>query len=673
MVADRAGHNVAVEQRGRHAGTSPWPGRPGFLACWNGSAVDAATVPPQSPELNCLRGVLPPNLLEAARRRAGELGTGADQVLIRWGVIDETTYLHRLARHLRIAPEDFAQVGRDDTPLCDDQMRFAAAAGVMPLRQNGDLVWAMAPRRMAARTLCGVLHDHPSLRSRFRVAPQCAMQQFLQQTGQGLAQHASFGLQRRYPALAVSPCDVEIGWRTGLRRAAAGALLAAALPLLCAVHSGVVTALLFLGFIGLRLAASLQPRPPAPRSARRPDDALPIYTAIAALYREAASVASLVEAIEALDYPREKLDIILVVELDDLATRAAIARLGPRPHLRVLIAPAVGPRTKPKALNYALPFVRGGMVTVFDAEDRPEPDQLRAALDAFARGGPTTGCVQAGLCIDNITHSWLSRLFLAEYAGQFEAVLPGLTRLGLPLPLGGSSNHFRTAVLREVGGWDAYNVTEDADLGFRLARFGYSAISFDSRTFEEAPIGLAAWLGQRTRWMKGWMQTWCVHMRRPRLFWRDAGWRGVLALNLFVGGSVLSALIHPLLLLDLATTGLALAQGEPLSPPSPWASLHGLAVAAGYVGSAVVAAIGLKRIGRLHDAAWLLLMPLYWICLSIAAWRALGELVWKPHHWQKTEHGVAARAAPSPKAVGKTLVRDSASDPRRPLRASASC
>ncbi|MGP9813602.1 glycosyltransferase [Rhodopseudomonas sp. NSM] len=669
VVADRAGHNVTGARRDEDARSSPWPKRPGFLASWIGPATDGDAGVSQSPELDCLRGVLAPDLLQAARRRAQQLGIGADQVLIRWAVIDEAAYLQRLARHLRIAREDFARVDRDDTPLHDDQMRFAAASGVMPLRRNGELVWAMAPRRVAARTLCEVLHDRPSLRDRFRIATHGAMQQFLQQTGRGLAQHASLGLQRRYPALAVTPCDGRIGWRAGLGRAAGGALLAAAMLLLCAGHSGVIPALLFLGFIGLRLAASLLPRQPAARSARRPDHELPIYTAIAALYREASSVASLVEAIEALDYPPEKLDIILVVELDDLATRAAIARLGSRPHLRMLIAPAVGPRTKPKALNYALPFVRGGMVTVFDAEDRPQPGQLRAAIDAFARGGPKIGCVQAGLCVDNITHSWLSRLFLAEYAGQFEAVLPGLTRLGLPLPLGGSSNHFRTGVLRAVGGWDAYNVTEDADLGFRLARFGYTAISFDSRTFEEAPIGLAAWLGQRTRWMKGWMQTWCVHMRRPRLFWRDAGWRGLLALNLIVGGGVLSALIHPLMLLDLAATGWSLASGGPADGLS--AGLHGLTIAAGYIGSAVVAAIGLKRIGRLRECPWLLLMPLYWICLSVAAWRALGELVWKPHHWQKTEHGVAARAPAATAAMRASAVRDSASDPRRPLRASA--
>ena len=135
----------------------------------------------------------------------------------------------------------------------------------------------------------------------------------------------------------------------------------------------------------------------------------------------------------------------------------------------------------------------------------------------------------------------------------------------MPLPLGGSSNHFRTAVLREVGGWDAWNVTEDADLGFRLARFGYRSVTFDSTTNEEAPIRFRAWLGQRSRWMKGWMQTWGVHMREPRRLRRQAGPRGFLTLNIIVGGNVLTALAYPILLIELAaylvTTGAGIMPG----------------------------------------------------------------------------------------------------------------
>jgi cellulose synthase/poly-beta-1,6-N-acetylglucosamine synthase-like glycosyltransferase len=597
-----------------------------------------------APELDCLRRDLTPDLLRAAQQRARELAIGADQVLIRWGVIDEASYLQRLATYLALETENFAAIDRADTPLRDDQMQFAAASGLVPLRQNGELKWVLAPRRLAARNLCRLVKAHPTVRPRTRIATSGSLQQFLQQqAGPDLAASAAWGLRRRHPALSAAPAD-RCPWRSRLKRAVSAMLVVLLAPVLTWGTMSVLPALLFLSFVGARLAASLCPLPaPAPPS-RRPDHELPIYTVIAALYRESRSVGPLVQAIEALDYPQEKLDVILVIEPDDLQTRAAIARLGSRPHLRVLIAPARGPRTKPKALNYALLFARGSVVAVFDAEDRPAPDQLRAAVEAFETGGPEVGCVQASLCIDNLKHVWLSRMFAAEYAGQFDAVLPGLTRFGLPLALGGSSNHFRTEVLRAVGGWDPHNVTEDADLGIRLARFGYRAIRFDSITFEEAPITFQAWLRQRSRWMKGWMQTCGVHMRHPWQFWRDAGWRGMLSLNLYVGGSVLTALLHPLLLVYLVIyLGKLMVLGA--SPVSFGAStwLNILTIVAGYAGTAAVALIGLSRRGKLREGRCLLLMPIYWTCLSIAAWRALGQFVWMPYHWEKTEHGLAER------------------------------
>ena len=189
----------------------------------------------------------------------------------------------------------------------------------------------------------------------------------------------------------------------------------------------------------------------------------------------------------------------MALEPDDEETREAIARLKLGPPFEVVIAPENGPRTKPKALNAALPFVRGTFVAVYDAEDRPEPDQLRLALEAFVAGDGRLACVQARLTIDNTADSWLARLFTAEYAGLFDVYLPGLSAWRLPLPLGGSSNHFRASVLRRIGAWDPYNVTEDADLGMRLARFGYRAAIIPSTTYEEAPARYGGWLRQRTR------------------------------------------------------------------------------------------------------------------------------------------------------------------------------
>jgi cellulose synthase/poly-beta-1,6-N-acetylglucosamine synthase-like glycosyltransferase len=598
-----------------------------------------------APELQCLREVLAPELLHAAQRRADQLGIGADQVLIRWGMIGEMAYLRQLSAHLGIAEAPLPAAGREATPLHDHQIQFAAAAGLLPLRLNGELLWTVAPRRLAARTICRLTTFYPSTVARLRVASTASLRQFLQRHGATtLAELASYSLHRRFPALSAAPRG-GVGRNPATLYRVIGAMLVALAPLLLAdVLWSMLSALMFLAFTGVRLAAAVASRPALPPMARCPDDALPTYTVVAALYREAASVAPLLHAIEALDYPREKLDVILVVEPDDTQTLAAIARLGPRPHLQVLVAPAHGPRTKPKALNFALPFVRGAYLGVFDAEDRPDPGQLRAALAAFAQGGPQVACVQASLCIDNLSHSWLSRLFAAEYAGQFDAVLPGMARFRLPLPLGGSSNHFQTAALRAVGAWDPYNVTEDADLGFRLVRFGYRAVTFHSVTFEEAPLKFGAWLRQRSRWMKGWMQTWCVHMRHPVALWREAGWRGAVTLNLVVGGAVVTALLHPLLLASLGYALVRLLGGEPLAlAVGPLTLLYAATIMAGYAGSAAVALLGLARRDRLRQGWWLLLMPGYWVCLSIAAWRALGQFIWRPYHWEKTEHGLARR------------------------------
>ena len=237
-----------------------------------------------------------------------------------------------------------------------------------------------------------------------------------------------------------------------------------------AIEAGAAFA--FLAWLMLRLTGSFL-APPLVRPARISERGLPVYTIIVALYREAAAVEGLVAALRELDYPPEKLDIKLVIEADDLETGIALLRLNLGAPFEIITAPAVGPRTKPKALNAALPFARGTFTAVYDAEDRPEPDQLRRALDVFLSAGDDLACVQASLTIDNTDDRWLARLFTAEYAAQFDLFLPGLAALELPLPLGGSSNHFRTAALRDVGAWDPYNVTEDADLGMRLARFGY--------------------------------------------------------------------------------------------------------------------------------------------------------------------------------------------------------
>ncbi|CAN5192739.1 hypothetical protein BH11PSE4_BH11PSE4_09120 [soil metagenome] len=627
----------------RHAAISERPAE--LLPCDQGPAD----------ELNCLRGVLTASILRAAEAHSRDVRVGADQVLIHWGIINADTYLHHLADYLGAPTERFSGTDRDDCPLSDGQLPYAAASGLCPLRQHGELAWTIAPRCFAARQLSRLAETSPELIARIRLATPRRLNQFLTaQAGRPLASLATDGLRRQSPALSAAPPTAiakrrrGVGWIAG---ALALSLLLLA-PMLAAHTGGSVLSLWFIAFAGLRLAAGLLPRTTAPAPPRMPDVELPVYTIIAALYREAASAAALLDAIDGLDYPREKLDVIVVLEPDDLQTRAAIARRGAGPHLQVLVVPAIGPRTKPKALNYALHFARGSFVAVFDAEDAPAPGQLRAALDAFRIAGGDLACAQAKLSIDNLTHSWLSKMFAAEYAGQFEVLLPGLSALNMPLPLGGSSNHFRTPALRQIGGWDAYNVTEDADLGFRLARFGYRSVMIDSTTSEEAPIRFDGWLRQRSRWMKGWMQTWCVHMRNPRRLWRETGWRGFVALNVVLGGNVLTALAYPALAAEFAYCLATWSSGPLLG--GRLAPLHLAAIMSGLLSTTVLGLIGLKRQNRLRDAGVLLTAPIYWACLSIATWRALWQF-WRGRYiWEKTEHGLVQRRSTASPVRGAT-------------------
>lgn len=645
-MSGRLSH-TKVSARRRERTPAPAPPLPAFLADMYGlRASDNDNVAPvaepgPAAELDCLRGILAPELLRWAAIRSTATALGADQVLIRHGLIGEDAYLERLAAQTGVARETFSTATRGDCPLRDDQLRRAAEQGVVPLRLDGNLVWVIAPRGFTARRLSRFAAQFPDHRHRIRIASAESIARFLlEETGAPMAIAATDGLRDRYPTLSAAP-------HAHKQRIVAATVIAtfAGAMLLLPELLGLMLALSFLAFIALRLVASVLPRPLPKRLPRLKDAELPSYTILVALYREASSVASLIEAFNELDYPREKLEIILAVEPNDLETRAAIARLAPQPNLRTIIAPAHGPQTKPKALNFALPFARGAFLAVYDAEDRPEPGQLRAALDAFRRHGPELACAQASLCIDNPDDSWLSRMFTAEYAGQFDVFLQGMSLLNLPIPLGGSSNHFRMTTLREVGAWDAFNVTEDADLGFRFARFGYRSVMFASTTYEEAPARFGGWLRQRSRWMKGWMQTWLVHMRSPRKLWRDAGLGGFITLNLIVGGNVLTALAHPFLVGSVIFAIVSKMLGYPGAFLSGrFAAIHLLAIVLGYLTAATIGLAGLARRGLLHASGVLLMMPFYWVCLSLAAWRALYQLITEPHRWEKTEHGLARSA-----------------------------
>ena len=414
-------------------------------------------------------------------------------------------------------------------------------------------------------------------------------------------------------------------------------------PAICAVIGMPFLAIACLRLLALGLAGDFQPNQ---NDARPSLDAwpepLPRYAVLVPLYRETCVIDQLIDALRALDYPPDRLQISFVVEQHDHPTREALARRVLCPHMRVVVVPPGNPRTKPRALNYALQDAVGDYVVVFDAEDMPEPDQLKRALSLFQSAGGKVGCVQARLGLYNPNASLLSRQFTIEYNALFGALLPVLAYLRLPVPLGGTSSHFPRRILQAAGGWDAYNVTEDADLGIRLARLGLEVQVLSSTTWEEAPVTFRVWLCQRTRWLKGWMQTYLVHMRKPGRLWRELGAWQFLGFQMLMCAMLFSALVHPVFYVLL---GINLVSTGTLSGTSAGAATDilfsvGLAnLAVGYL-SAI--ALGAKAVGHsphTRGLAWhALAMPVYWLLISLAGYRALWQLATDPFSWEKTPH-----------------------------------
>ena len=329
---------------------------------------------------------------------------------------------------------------RSACPLTDAQLIDADKSGLLPIHIGGRFIWIVAPRGLTARRLA--TGEHPIPAQRFRLTTAARLRRFIARDGaQALAARASKSLREARPELSAAPRPWQLGagW---LVAAAAYASAAIVVPHAATVATTGALALTFLAWTALRLIGAATAWS-GWRALRIPAGDLPVYTVIVALYDEADAIAGLVAALRKLDYPREKLQIILALEPDDLATRTAVLRLDLGPPFEIVIAPGTGPRTKPKALNAALAFARGTFTAVFDAEDRPAPDQFHRALDAFLGSREEIACVQARLTIDNTGDTWLSRMFTAEYAGLFDVLLPGLSQRRLPLPLGGSSNHFR--------------------------------------------------------------------------------------------------------------------------------------------------------------------------------------------------------------------------------------
>lgn len=392
----------------------------------------------------------------------------------------------------------------------------------------------------------------------------------------------------------------------------------------------------------LRLASLFYLCPAEAAAGTEPEeDCLPVYTVLVALYRESGMIDQLLAAISALDWPASRLDVKIVCEEDDHETLNALMLRSLAPYIEVIRVPPCPPRTKPKALNYALQGARGEFVTVYDAEDRPGAGQLREAWQCFRKADDRLACLQAPLVIDSHRPNWIADLFAADYFAQFRCYLPMLERHGWPIPLGGTSNHFRLSALKDAGGWDPHNVTEDADLGLRLARRGYRIGLIRTPTLENAPDRQSVWIRQRSRWMKGWLQTFLVALRQPRHFLRALGWQGASIAVITGAGTVLSALLYPAFFASIAlvSTWAALGTLPPLlSVPGILLIMSGLNMIAGYGYSLFSVIAWHRHAGRSVKATTLLRIPHLWLLLTIAAWRAIWHLVIAPHAWDKTPH-----------------------------------
>ncbi|QJT94608.1 glycosyltransferase [Wolbachia endosymbiont of Diaphorina citri] len=354
----------------------------------------------------------------------------------------------------------------------------------------------------------------------------------------------------------------------------------------------------------------------------------PIYTILLPAFKENAVIKQLIKSIESLDYPKSKLDVKLVIESDDQEMLAAIEKCTLPQYFEVIKVPHSLPKTKAKSCNYAMSFARGKYVVIYDADDKPDPLQLKKALIEFNKGDEKLACVQAKLNYYNFGCNFLTKFFSLEYMNWFQYFLPGFQKMNMPIPLGGSSNHFSVEILKKVLFWDAYNVTEDADLGLRLAQMGYKTRIIDSETLEESPTTVFAWIKQRARWIKGYMQTYIVHLKNIKLLFKHTGLKGILLLNLFVGSSALMFFMTPFLLLSLVLTQIL---NELF--------LYYFIIVYGINLIFLIIAIRQQKM-PFYFYIVSIFFPVYSLLHSVAAFLALWEFVIHPQQWNKTQHGL---------------------------------
>lgn len=607
-------------------------------------AEAAAPRPPARPylgEVLVRSGRLAPEALAAALSAQRGQDTLLGTILVVQGLLSPDALADALSEQSGLARIDLAREPPDPILLQGVDPLVCLRLDALPWRRTADgleIAVANPASERAARAAFG-----PG--TVVLAQPEAIRAAIVRHFGRRMRQHASTRCPKRLSCRSLV--------RRGMsgRKALLGVGLVAGLIIAPVVALNVVLAWLLLANLanivlrGVALRTRLKRGAVQLASAPRLVDyrRLPKVSLLVPLWREERVAEQLLDALRAMEYPAPLLDIKLVLEEEDLTTRAAIERCALPSTIEIVTVPLGALRTKPLAMNYALPFCRGDVIGVYDAEDRPDPGQIRAVVHHLMDAPAEVACVQGYLDFYNDRKNWIARAFTVEYAVWFRVLLTGVQRLHLPIPLGGTTVFFRRHALEEIGAWDAHNVTEDADLGMRLARFGYRCEMIPTTTLEEANCaGAGAWIGQRSRWNKGYAITWASHMRRPLRLWRDLGWTGFLGFQVFFLGSLTASAAIPFYWLTaFAWLGLGVPLLEHVPPLMAWALFL-----SGLVGSALMIAaanVGLRD--RQSRGRWfwtILFLPLYWLLAAVAVYRAAWEAFADPFHWTKTEHGLGA-------------------------------
>jgi len=594
------------------------------------------------------KGLLKPEELKQALELQEQTGERLGRILLALGYVSRKDFYRALSEQWGLPHVYLTQTPIPKTLIRQWPLDLALKTRALPFRLDGQTLYVAVDHR-PDETLKALLQKHfGDVEVVFFVTSDWDINWAIRNAyRKALLDRATFALYYRSPEESAYTVFTRTQYLVLAALLVLLAVLLVLFPLPTLVAINLLINIGFFIFIGFKFAVSIAGaltekwKPVTEEEvAALKESELPRYTILVPVYKEANVIGLLMKNLANLDYPKEKLEILVLIEEDDPETLAAAKAARPPDNVRFIVVPDGPPKTKPKACNVGLLFATGDYLVIYDAEDRPEPDQLKKAVAAFKKGPEHMICVQAALNYFNWDENYLTRMFTLEYSYWFDYILPGLYRLDLPIPLGGTSNHFKTEKLRELGGWDPFNVTEDADLGIRAAMHGYTVGVVNSTTYEEANTRVGNWIRQRSRWIKGYMQTALVHSRRPLMLLKKVGAKKFFGFFLLIAGTPLTFLIAPWLW--VLFTYWLLTRTHALEPFFPAWVLY-LSIFNLLWGNAIVVYLNMlsvfkRKLFKLIPYA--LTNPLYWWLHSIAAYKALGQLFTNPFYWEKTVHGL---------------------------------